>query len=246
MGSVGMGPRPHWPPDGWCVYKTAMSHLFGRLSLWIDPVPRDGPAQMACDEVLLAHARGPLLRVFRWTGPWVSIGYFVPWREAAATRPGWPVCRRWTGGGVVVHDGDFTFSLAAPRTESWSVLRPDESYRVLHLALASALEDAGCEAVLFQGEAQGAAACFAGPVRYDVVDGTRKVAGGAQRRTKRGLLHQGSVRQSGLEAGFGQRLAATLAAETEPWSPPESFEAETADLQTSKYGRDEFLRKERP
>ena len=246
MGSVGMGPRPHWPPDGLCVYKTAMSHVFDRLSLWIDPVPRDGPTQMACDEVLLGHARGPVLRVFRWTGPWVSVGYFIPWREAEATRPGWPVCRRWTGGGVVVHDGDFTFSVVAPRTEPWSVLRPDESYRLLHLALGSALHGAGCEAVLFEGAAQGAAACFAGPVRYDVVDGTRKVAGGAQRRTKRGLLHQGSVRQSGLEAGFGQRLAATLAAETEPWTPPENFEAETADLQTSKYGRDPFLRKERP
>ena len=246
MGSVGMGPRPHWPPDGMCVYKTAMSHVFDRLSVWIDPVPRDGPTQMACDEVLLGHARGPVLRVFRWTGPWVSVGYFIPWREAEATRPGWPVCRRWTGGGVVVHDGDFTFSVVAPRTEPWSVLRPDESYRLLHLALGSALHGAGCEAVLFEGAAQGAAACFAGPVRYDVVDGTRKVAGGAQRRTKRGLLHQGSVRQSGLEAGFGQRLAATLAAETEPWTPPENFEAETADLQTSKYGRDPFLRKERP
>ena len=246
MGSVGMGPRPHWPPDGLCVYKTAMSHVFDRLSVWIDPVPRDGPTQMACDEVLLGHARGPVLRVFRWTGPWVSVGYFIPWREAEATRPGWPVCRRWTGGGVVVHDGDFTFSVVAPRTEPWSVLRPDESYRLLHLALGSALHGAGCEAVLFEGAAQGAAACFAGPVRYDVVDGTRKVAGGAQRRTKRGLLHQGSVRQSGLEAGFGQRLAATLAAETEPWTPPENFEAETADLQNSKYGRDPFLRKERP
>ena len=246
MGSVGMGPRPHWPPDGLCVYKTAMSHVFDRLSVWIDPVPRDGPTQMACDEVLLGHARGPVLRVFRWTGPWVSVGYFIPWREAEATRPGWPVCRRWTGGGVVVHDGDFPFSVVAPRTEPWSVLRPDESYRLLHLALGSALHGAGCEAVLFEGAAQGAAACFAGPVRYDVVDGTRKVAGGAQRRTKRGLLHQGSVRQSGLEAGFGQRLAATLAAETEPWTPPENFEAETADLQTSKYGRDPFLRKERP
>ena len=223
-----------------------MSHLFGRLSLWIYPVQRDGPAQMACDEVLLAHARGPVLRVFRWTGPWVSIGYFVPWREAGATQPGTPVCRRWTGGGVVVHDRDFTFSLVAPRTESWSVLRPDESYRVLHLALASALEDAGCEAVLFDQEARGGASCFAGPVRYDVVDWTRKIAGGSQRRTKRVLLHQGSIRQKGLESGFGQRLAASLAAETERWSTPENFEAETTDLQASKYGRDEFLRKERP
>jgi len=176
----------------------------------------------------------------------VSIGYFAPWREAESARPGWPACRRWTGGGVVVHDGDFTFSLVAPRAESWSVLRPDESYRVLHLALASALHHTGCGATLFNGETQGAAACFAKPVRYDVVDGTRKVAGGAQRRTKRGLLHQGSIRQSGLGAGFAQRLASILAAETGPWTPPESFEEATAALQSTKYGRDEFLRKERP
>jgi lipoyl(octanoyl) transferase len=246
MGSVWAGPRPHWPLGGLCVYKAAMAHLFDRLSLWTDPTPRDGPAQMACDEALLAQACSPVLRVFCWTEPWVSIGYFVPWGAAEATRPGWPVCRRWTGGGVVVHDGDFTFSLVAPRSEPWSVLRPGESYRLLHLALESALQAAGCEAVLFEGPAQGAAACFAGPVRYDLVDGTRKVAGGAQRRTKRGLLHQGSVRQPGLEAGFGQLLAATLAAETEPWTPPEGFEAETKNLQTCKYGRDEFLRKERP
>lgn len=246
MGSVRVGPRPHWPPTGLCVYKKAMAHLFNRLSLWLDPTPRGGPAQMACDEVLLAHAQNPVLRVFRWSESWVSIGFFVPWAEAEATRPGWPVCRRWTGGGVVLHDGDFTFSLIAPRSESWSVLRPAESYRVLHLALASALHAAGCEAALFEGAARGAAACFAGPVRYDLVDGNRKVAGGAQRRTKRGLLHQGSVRQSGLEADFGQRLASTLAWQTEAWNPPENFEAETTDLRTSKYGRDGFLRKDRP
>lgn len=246
MGSVGMGARPHWPKSRLWVYKTAMSHLFGRLSLWIDPVRRDGPAQMACDEVLLTRVQGPVLRVFRWTGPWVSIGYFVPWREAEAARPGWPACRRWTGGGLVVHDGDFTFSLIAPRTESWSVLRPEESYRVLHLAVAAALKDAGCEAVLFDQETKGGTSCFSGPVRYDVMDRTRKIAGGAQRRTKRGLLHQGSIRQQGLEAGFGRRLAASLATEAGQWCPPENFEAETAYLQACKYGRDKFLRKERP
>jgi len=239
-----MGPRPHWPRGRPAAYKNTMAPVFEKLSLWIDPVPRDGPAQMACDEVLLGHAGEPVLRVFRWAGPWVSIGYFVPWREAAAVRPGWPVCRRWTGGGVVVHDDDFTFMLTAPRTEAWSRLRPDESYRVLHMAVAVALRGAGCAATLFDGAVKGDAACFAGPVRYDVVDGARKVAGGAQRRTKRGLLHQGSIRQDGLGPEFGFVLADVLSSSTTVWNPKTNFEEEVAALALGKYARDEFLRRE--
>jgi lipoate-protein ligase A len=220
-----------------------MARVFDRLSLWMDPVPRDGPAQMACDEALLACAGRPVLRVFRWDGPWVSLGYFVPWREAAAVRPGWPACRRWTGGGVVVHGDDFTFALTAPRIEAWARLRPDESYRALHLAVASALRGAGCPAALFDGAPRGALACFAAPVRHDVVDGTGKIAGGAQRRTKRGLLHQGSIRHEGLGAGFGEQLADALSAETTAWCPPPGFEDEVQALARGKYLRDEFLRR---
>ncbi|MEX1045363.1 MAG: hypothetical protein WEC73_04470 [Chthoniobacterales bacterium] len=221
-----------------------MARVFDRVSLWNDPFSRDGPSQMACDEVLLGHAEEPILRVFRWEGPWVSIGYFVPWREAAAGYPGWPVCRRWTGGGVVIHDNDFTFALTAPRSEAWARLRPEESYRVLHVAVAAALRGMGCEALLFDGAIKGEAACFAGPVRYDVVDGTRKVAGGAQRRNKSGLLHQGSIRQDGLGPEFGLALADALSSSTTTWSPPAGLEEEVAALAREKYARDEFLRRE--
>lgn len=221
-----------------------MTRLFDRLALWIDPVPREGPAQMACDEMLLHRATEPVLRLFRWAEPSVSIGYFVPWREAAAAAPGLPVCRRWTGGGVVVHDGDFTFSLAAPRTDPWAQLRPEESYRVLHLALAAALRAAGRAAELVDTDRRGGTACFAGPVRYDILQEGRKIAGGAQRRTKRGLLHQGSVRQEGLGAGFAEQLAASLAAQTTVWEAPEDFEEAVCLLAGDKYRRDDFLRRE--
>ena len=120
-----------------------MACVFDRLSLWMDPVSRDGPSQMACDEALLAIAEEPVLRIFRWSEPWVSAGYFVPWAEAESARPQLPVCRRWTGGGVVVHDNDLTFALVAPRKEAWARLRPDESYRILHAALVGALREAG-------------------------------------------------------------------------------------------------------
>ncbi len=239
-----MGPRPRWSARLVAAYKKGMAHVLERLAVWNDPVARDGPAQMACDEALLAGATEPVLRIFRWAGPWVSLGYFVPWRHAAAIQPAWPVCRRWTGGGVVVHDGDFTFALTAPRTETWTRLRPEESYRVLHEAVAAALRAQGCAAILFDGAAKSETSCFARPVRYDVVEGGRKIAGGAQRRTKRGLLHQGSIHQMGNGADLAKTLAAALSTRTTTWDPPAGFEDEVRALVRGKYTRDDFLRRE--
>lgn len=226
--------------------KKPMARVFERLSVWIDPVPREGPAQMACDEAILGTAEEAVLRVFRWSKPWVSAGYFVPWKEARGARPDLPVCRRWTGGGVVVHENDFTFALVAPRSETWSRLRPDESYRVLHEAATDALRAAGIDAAVFDGTAAGGAECFAGPVRYDVMRGGQKIAGGAQRRTKRGLLHQGSVQGTGLGADFAALMAAHLAGESAPWEAPDSFEKSVSALVREKYAREDFLRREVP
>jgi lipoyl(octanoyl) transferase len=223
-----------------------MARVFERLSLWIDPVPRDGPAQMACDEAIMGMAEEAVLRVFCWTEPWVSAGYFVPWKEAQGTRPDLPVCRRWTGGGVVVHENDFTFALVAPRSEMWSRLRPDESYRVLHLAVTEALRAAGIDAAVFDGSPAGGSECFAGPVRYDVMRGAQKIAGGAQRRTKSGLLHQGSVQITGLGSDFAPVLAAHLAGESGAWETPDGLEDAVSALAREKYAREDFLRREVP
>lgn len=221
-----------------------MAQITEKLSVWMDPVPRDGPAQMACDEALLTAAEEPVLRIFRWPAPWVSAGYFVPWTEARATRRDLPICRRWTGGGVVVHENDLTFALVAPRSEAWARLRPDESYRVLHEAVTEALGANGIDAALFDGSTASGAECFAGPVRHDVMSGCRKVAGGAQRRTKRGLLHQGSIQAAGLGSDFASSLAAHLAAETVEWTTPEGFETAVSALAREKYAREDFLRRE--
>jgi lipoate-protein ligase A len=52
--------------------------------------------------------------------------------------------------------------------------------------------------------------CFANPVRADVLVDGRKVAGAAQRRTRAGLLHQGSIQQVDLGADFARRFAKEL------------------------------------
>lgn len=214
--------------------------LFARLALWTDMVPREGPEQMACDETLLSVAELPVLRVFLWARPWVSAGFFIPHDSAQAVRPDLPVCRRWTGGGVVVHEGDFTFSLVVPRSERWAQMRARDNYRTLHEVIALALRQAGVDAAL-ANEDQGQEQCFVAPVRDDVLADGRKIAGGAQRRTKRGLLHQGSIQNTGIGRDFSNLLAANLARETAPWRQTVEFEEATRSLARTKYASGEFL-----
>lgn len=208
--------------------------LFETLAVWHDPVPREGPQQMACDEVLLQTAAHPLLRIFRWASPWVSAGYFSNLLQAQAVRPDLPVCRRWTGGGIVVHDGDITFALVVPRREPFAQSRPADSYLALHQHLAGALAASGVPAGL-AADLPAHDTCFAGPVRHDVVAGGRKVAGGAQRRTRQGLLHQGSVQ--GIDPGdnFADRFAASLTARVDAWLPPADLEERIETLAARKY-----------
>ena len=216
--------------------------IFKRIGFWDDPVRRDGPDQMACDEALLQVAQVPVLRVFRWSEPWVSAGYFVAMDEARAVRPDLPVCRRWTGGGIVVHEGDFTFALSVPKSEPLAALRPAESYREIHAALVGALIELGCAAELSGVSAKAPSECFAAPVEHDVTAQGSKIAGGAQRRTRHGLLHQGSVQTAEpLPREFGEILARCLASSVEKWSPPEGFEGRVRELSTEKYASARFL-----
>lgn len=83
--------------------------------------------------------------------------------------------------------------------------------------------------------------CFEAPVMHDVVVAGRKAAGGAQRRTKRGLLHQGSIQGARLEKDFPRRLAEVLSREVVEWSKPEGFEEKTARLTEQKYSNSDFL-----
>lgn len=221
----------------------APSKIIEHLALWDDPVARDGPEQMACDEALVSLAEAPILRVFRWRSPWVSAGFFTAIDDAARARPDLPVCRRWTGGGIVVHDGDFTFSLILPRGERLAAERPGESYRLIHAALAEALRERGYVAALSDEAAGDSGECFVGAVEHDVVLDGRKVAGGAQRRTRRALLHQGSVQGvAKLSRAFGPVFAGKLAASVGDWRPPTGLEERIATLTGEKYANPAFLR----
>jgi lipoate-protein ligase A len=190
--------------------------VFEKLLLWLDPRRRPGPEAMAVDEWLVETARLPVLRVYGWQGNWGSMGYFGKFSAAREALPGIAWVRRWTGGGFVDHRADWTYTLVVPAAENLCQQRGAVSYRLLHAALARALQDEGIDARLSAGDQQtGAALCFRNPVGHDLVDGAgRKLAGAGQRRTRSGLLHQGSLALPCPEAASvlrATRLAAALA-----------------------------------
>ncbi len=202
--------------------------IFQKMQLWIDPVERTGPEAMAVDEWLLETLELPVLRVYRWLGEWGSIGYFGSVADARAAFPGLDWVRRWTGGGTVDHRADWTYSVVAPAGGLWAGGRGAESYRLVHAALVEVLAAEGIEARLSEGTEETAAAlCFENPVGHDLIDSAgRKLAGAGQRRTRRGLLHQGSVAaacESAVSAARAARLVALLTGNGQPcdFVPPE-------------------------
>ncbi|MDZ4405576.1 hypothetical protein [Prosthecobacter sp.] len=182
---------------------------FDQLILHFDPSPHDGAWNMAADQAWLEQSELPVLRIYRWDQPTVTIGYAQNLSKLAEALPGWPVVRRWTGGGVVLHENDFTYSVIVPGCQPWSQTNPLDSYRLIHESLARALADgsrlAGPEDLIE------APFCFVAPALHDVVRGKVKIAGAGQRRGKLGLLHQGSVQQVVLKDDFWPRWAAQLA-----------------------------------
>lgn len=152
---------------------------------------------MALDEALLEAAPElgrPLLRSYGWTLPAASFGYFQKIAEVERLTPLRPLVRRPTGGGIVPHDADWTYSLVIPPQHTWYALRAEESYRRMHEWIRDAFARLGVPtqlATVARHSAPGE--CFGGWERFDLLWHGRKIAGAAQRRTRTGLLIQGSI-----------------------------------------------------
>jgi lipoate-protein ligase A len=159
---------------------------------------RAGAAEnMALDEALVhesARLRQPLLRFYAWAEPAATFGYFQKYAEVARLTPLRPLVRRPTGGGVVPHDADWTYSLVLPPTHRWYGLRAVESYRLLHEWLQAAFARIKIRSELSPVCRKDLAGqCFAGAEKFDLLWQGRKMAGAAQRRSREGLLIQGSL-----------------------------------------------------
>ena len=185
--------------------------MFHELIVIDDPTPRPGPLNMAIDEVLLTTARPAILRFYRWNAPSVSFGYFVSFAEAYEIAGNRATVRRWTGGGIVPHGEDLTYSIMIGSKDAAFALASKIIYQRVHLALGNALHEIGIVSALVQTEAAKiSGACFANPVVSDVIENGRKIAGAAHRKTRSGLLHQGSIQRENLHEPFRNAFARLL------------------------------------
>jgi len=202
---------------------------------------------MAFDEALLEAAPTlghPLLRFYEWTERAATFGYSQRYAEITRLTPLRPLVRRPTGGGLVPHDGDFTYTLVVPPTHEWYGLRARESYRRMHDWVRRAFNRLGWRtdlAAVHQARAPGQ--CFVGAEQFDVLWEGSKIAGAAQRRTRSGLLIQGSVQPppSAPERGVwsaAMRLVAEedWSVEWKPWEVPAAVRAHARQLTIEKYG----------
>jgi len=173
--------------------------LFGELDVYRDTAPHGAALNMAIDEALLERVRIPAFRFYRWQHPALSLGYFGKFAVVAQYAAQRDLVRRWTGGGTVFHGEDLTYSIVIPSSVEGLPNASRAVYAAVHEALRKAIEDAGNPAELATTESTRVSdSCFANPVVADVMSGNRKVAGAAHRRTRAGLLHQGSIQNVSL------------------------------------------------
>jgi lipoyl(octanoyl) transferase len=254
--------------------KKATQSLFAALTVYHDNAPHSAAMNMAIDEALLECVTVPAIRFYRWESPALSFGYFGRFADVASYRDERDLVRRWTGGGIVFHGEDLTYSIVIPARDAVFTESSMSIYEEIHRALVAALSRMGERAQLLAVAAvydrqksrngdpkvapqrsgdrdslQSAVAdrrynsCFANPVRADVLIDGRKIAGAAQRRTRRGLLQQGSIQGVDIGNGLAERFPQTLSANCSERKVDDEILNRARELAEWKYGTEAWLRK---
>ena len=183
---------------------------------------------MAIDEALLEGLTVPAVRFYRWQFPCSLVWIF------------WSICRcrelsKRARFSPALDRRRNCFSRRRPHLfdcdsgeRSRSSLNHRSSiYEKIHRALCDALLASGLNPVVAgvgdpgscsatkasrAGISDAGYNCFANPVRADIMIDGRKIAGAAQRRTRRGLLQQGSIQGIDIGNGLAERFAQALSA----------------------------------
>jgi lipoyl(octanoyl) transferase len=167
---------------------------------FLDSGALDGVEQMAIDAGLMDRARETgeaVFRVYGWSRPTLSFGRHESVRgtfdAGRLEHENVGAVRRPTGGRVLMHDHEVTYSVTAPAPEHE---RLQESYRGINEILVAALSRLGVSVMTAPASTPrrpGGAACFAEPAAGELVIGSRKLVGSAQLRERGALLQHGSI-----------------------------------------------------
>ncbi len=159
---------------------------------------------MALDEasLLFSPENVVTLRFYSWAEPSATFGrhqsfQFVERELKKEGKPALPCARRITGGGLVFHGEDLTFSITFPWGEP---VTPNEIYESLHNLIGEELRQEGISLNL-KSEPSAITGlnkiCFSVPEKSDITTphGDKILGGALCRKNKRGL-YQGSLKTS--------------------------------------------------
>jgi lipoyl(octanoyl) transferase len=178
--------------------------------LWrlIDEGPLDGPSNMALDEALLscfdAQHSLPVLRLYGWEPPALSVGRYQDAATALdlelCAADGIPVVRRMTGGGIIYHAQELTYSIVCAPEQLGEAVGVKGGFRRLCGFLLGTYQRLGLDAAFATDLnhagaplGQRTAFCFAGKEEFDVLVNGQKIGGNAQRRLRGAILQHGSI-----------------------------------------------------
>ena len=167
---------------------------------WIPPITADGLTQMALDSWMLQQligGAGPMLRLYFWSRPTLSLGL-----HQRRLEPHWPalvndgvidLVRRPSGGRAVLHAGELTYSLVCLPASCRRLEAYGQACRWLQEAFAALGQP-----LRFGGDgprqALASSSCFASGTAADLVhgDGSKRI-GSAQLWRGPALLQHGSL-----------------------------------------------------
>src|SRR5213592_1712555 len=125
--------------------------LFAALDIYYNDDEHSAAMNMAIDEALLDSVAVPSIRFYRWRSSALSFGYFGRFADVADYAGERDLVRRWTGGGIVLHGEDLTYSIVIPRNNPVFAESSMTIYERIHRALADALNGIGKRAVVAGG-----------------------------------------------------------------------------------------------
>lgn len=155
---------------------------------------------MQKDAELLANLGSkPILHLYEWEGKCLTYGHFSDplkhLKQSGLDTYGIKTARRPTGGGVIFHLTDYAFSILIPTTYPSFSINTLDNYAYINRKVINAIQAIFPVplSLLKKESVDCLGFCMAQPTQYDIVMDRKKIGGAAQRRTKKGYLHQGSI-----------------------------------------------------
>lgn len=147
----------------------------------------DAFTSMSIDEAIMHHVKNgkssPTFRIYGWSPPAVSIGYFLKMEEEVdlemCSKFGVDHIRRLTSGGAVLHDMEVAYTLTTREDDPLIPKNILESYELLCGGIVQGLAELGIDATYK-------------PVNDVLVNG-KKISGNAQSRREHVILQHGTL-----------------------------------------------------